>query len=335
MFAFLLPGVRVTATDLLSSVPDKPEDVADEAAYGLVVRAHGKFFEVREIGGERSFLATPRGTIKRSRAATDLVAVGDRVWVIELEDGEGRIEAVEPRRTVLHRPARGMAGVQQVILANPDQALFVFAVTHPEPHRRMLDRFLVLAEATGVPALIAVNKIDLDAGGNQGGRRARELFGDYETVYPVFYVSAKAHTGIDAIAQALNGKLTVIAGPSGVGKSSLLNVLDPSTERSTQAISTATGKGRHTTTSAEIIALPHATYIADTPGMRALAMSGVDPAMLDRYFPEFRALLNRCFYADCTHVTEPGCPIREAVEQGAISRERYDSYVALRTGRPD
>jgi ribosome biogenesis GTPase len=302
----------------------------------VVVRAHGKFFVVQEIGGERTFLAEPRGTIKRFRQKTDIVAVGDRVWVTELDDGEARIEAVQPRTSVLQRPARGTTNTQQVILANPDQALFVFAVARPDPHRRMLDRFLILSEATGVPALIGINKVDLDdtdAPNHQS--RAGAIFGDYERIYPVYYFSAIHRIGLEALSGALRGKLTVIAGPSGVGKSSLLNALDPEGNRATQTISDATGKGRHTTTSAQIYRLGPDTFVADTPGMRALAMRGVDPEQLDQYFPEFRPFLGTCFYADCKHLTEPGCSVIAAVERGDISTARYESYSALRTGEPD
>jgi ribosome biogenesis GTPase len=291
---------------------------------------------VQEVGGDRTFLAEPRGTIKRFRQKTDIVAVGDRVWVTELDDGEARIEVVLPRTSVLQRPARGASDSQQVILANPDQALFIFAVAQPEPHRRMLDRFLILSEATGVPALIGINKVDLDTTAGDGhGSRATAIFGDYERIYPVFYFSARERTGLALLAESLRGKLTVIAGPSGVGKSSLLNALDPEGDRATQAISESTGKGRHTTTSAQIYRLGPDTFVADTPGMRALAMRGVDPAQLDRYFPEFRPFLGGCYYADCKHLSEPGCLIIEAVERGEISTARYESYSALRSGEPD
>jgi ribosome biogenesis GTPase len=310
--------------------------IPESAVPGVVMRAHGKFFAVQEVGGDRTFLAEPRGTIKRYRQKTDIVAVGDRVLITALEDGEARIEAVLPRRSVLQRPARGSVDTQQVILANPDRALFIFAVTQPEPHRRMLDRFLILSEATGVPAMIGINKVDLDREeGPHHESRAHAIFGDYEPIYPVFYFSAKERIGLGPLAEALQGKLTVIAGPSGVGKSSLLNALDPEGARATQEISESTGKGRHTTTSAQIYRLGSDTFVADTPGMRALAMRGVDPEQLERYFPEFRPLLGRCYYADCKHLSEPGCAILDAVDRGEISVARHESYRALRTGEPD
>ncbi len=296
----------------------------------IVVRAHGKFFAVQEFGGRRLLLATPRGTLKRFRKATDLLAVGDRVVVTELEDNEGRIEEILPRSSVLERPARGSQTNQQVILANPDQALFVFAVRNPEPHLRMVDRFLILAERQGIPAAVCVNKLDLAVG--ESGASARELFDDYEASYPVHYVSAQTGEGLDSLAAWLQGKLTVVAGPSGVGKSSLLNALDPDLNQHIQQISGATGKGRHTTTMAEIFPMSSDTFVADTPGMRSLAMSSVEPDELDRCFPELRPYLGECFYADCRHLTEPGCRILEALEAGAIPFRRYESYAALRRG---
>jgi len=298
----------------------------------IVVRAHGKFVAVREIGGNRMLLATPRGTLKRLRQSTDFIAVGDKVMVSELEDNEGRIEEVLARTSVLERPARGSQTMQQVILANPDQALFVFAVREPQPHRRMLDRFLILAERQRIPALIGINKVDLNGEGASGVELARTLFGDYEQAYPVYYVSARSGHGIDDLAAALNGKLTVIAGPSGVGKSSLLNALDPLLDRDIQQISGSTGKGKHTTTTAEIFRIAPRTYVADTPGMRSLAMSSVDPEELDGCFPELRPYIGECFYADCRHLSEPGCRVIEALREGNIPLERYESYAALRRG---
>jgi ribosome biogenesis GTPase len=225
--------------------------------------------------------------------------------------------------------------VEQVILANPDQALFVFAVREPEPHRRMLDRFLILAEAAGLPAMIGVNKIDLDQPSEDGRPLSRVIFGDYEAIYPVFYMSARTGEGIPQLWEALRGKVTVVAGPSGVGKSSLLNALDPTGQRKVGEISPATGKGRHTTTATQLYRIGPDTYVADTPGIRSLAMHGVPVEILDRCFPEFRPYLGTCFYPDCTHLHEPGCAIKEALEAGAISRERYESYAALRRGDTD
>jgi ribosome biogenesis GTPase len=227
--------------------------------------------------------------------------------------------------------------VEQVILANPDQALFLFAVRNPEPHPRLLDRFLIMAESRGLPALIGINKMDLDTEGLHGEPSlAHALFGAYESIYPVYYLSAKSGVGLEPLREALAGKITAVAGPSGAGKSSLLNALDPTRTRATGEISAATGKGRHTTTATVLHRVPGdtPTYLADTPGIRALALQGVDPEDLDQLFPEMRPFLGHCRYADCAHLTEPGCAVIVAVAEGHISRERYESYAALRRGGP-
>ncbi len=299
---------------------------------GIVVRAHGKWFTVEVPGSDTIWLATPKGTLKRGRQLSDPVVVGDRVVISDAGDGEARIEGVAERRTVLTRPQRGSAVNEQILLANLDQALFVFAVRHPDPHRRMLDRFLVLAEDRGLPAMIGVNKLDLDELLPGGERLSRSIFGDYEVTYPVFYFSTKSGEGIAALRAALFGKTTVLTGPSGVGKSSILNALGAERVREVGAISSATGKGRHTTTSAELIRLDDATFVADTPGIRSLAMHGVAPDVLDSRFREFLPFLGRCFYPDCKHLTEPGCAVLEAVAEGKIAPERYESYAALRRG---
>jgi ribosome biogenesis GTPase len=300
----------------------------------VVVRAYGKFFDVKLADG-RELLSTIKGVLKRQRRGTDLVAVGDRVFVRDVGEGEGRIEAIEPRARTLSRLARHTNDVEQIILANPDQALFLFAVQDPEPHLRLLDRFLVMAESRELPALIGVNKMDLDVVGKEGvPSLARRLFGRYKDIYPVYYLSAKTGQGIDELRQALGGKITAVAGPSGVGKSSLLNVLDPERERAVGAISTATGKGRHTTTATVLHRIPGEaqTFVADTPGIRALSLQGVGADELDHLFPEMRPFLGDCRYADCSHLSEPGCAVLAAVDAGAISRERYESYASLHRG---
>jgi ribosome biogenesis GTPase len=302
---------------------------------GVVVRAHGKWFTVEVPGSGTVWLATPKGTLKRGRQQSDPVVVGDRVRIVDVGDGEARIEEVAERRSVLTRPQRGSTINDQILLANLDQALFIFAVRHPEPHRRMLDRFLVLAEDRGLTAMIGVNKIDLDETLPDGELLSRSIFGDYESIYPVFYFSARTGLGIPPLRATMQGTTTVLTGPSGVGKSSILNALGAERTREVGAISEATGKGRHTTTSAELIRLDDATFVADTPGIRSLAMHGVAPDVLDRRFREFLPYLGLCFYADCKHLTEPGCAVLDAVTDGKIVPERYESYAALRRGERD
>ena len=305
------------------------------SVHGTVVRAFGKYFEVAPDSEAEvpTLLCTVRGTLRRDRRKTDLVAVGDRVAYTDQPGGEGQIEWVAPRTRVLARLARQTRDVEQVILANPDQVLFVFAIRQPHPHRRMLDRFLILAESQGIPVVIGINKVDL-AGETPVARRENvdAIFADYRAVYPLIELSVAAGIGLDDLREALDGKITVVAGPSGVGKSSVLNALDPSGERQVGVISDATGKGRHTTTATRLYRLGDDTYVADTPGIRSLAMTGVPPQLLDDCFPEFRPYRGECFYQDCTHVHEPDCAVRDAVVAGIIPAERHASYAALRRG---
>jgi ribosome biogenesis GTPase len=296
---------------------------------GTVVKAFGKFFDVALDGIEGTLLCTPKGLLKRERTGTDLVAVGDRVWVIDVGDGEGRIESIEPRKSVLARLARRTRDTEQVLVANSDQAMFFFAATEPEPHPRMLDRFLVLAESRNLPAVVVVNKIDLLS------CDAPAVFPEHRRIYPVVDVSVKTGHHVDVLRDMMTGKITVIAGPSGVGKSSLVNVLFPSRHQPISSLSEATGKGKHTTTAAQLFRLAPDTYVADTPGIRALALQGIEPEYLPECYPEFRPYLGDCRFNDCTHVHEPGCAIRGAVETGEIGRGRYQSYVSLRRSDPE
>lgn len=316
-----------------SSAARIPEIVVnDETIRGVVVRAHGLWYEVRLLGGPREgdiLIATMRGQLKRRRQRTDIVAVGDRVHVVELPDDEAAIVAVEPRSRALVRTARNTRDTEQVIVANPDQVMYVFAIADPEPHVRMLDRFIILAERQGLPVRIVINKADLDQ--PESGKSIEKTFGMYRGLYPLHIVSAETGLGIAELREALRGRTTVVAGPSGVGKSSLLNAINPENRREVSAVSTATGKGRHTTVGARLHEIDEQTFVADTPGMRALAMHAIPGEELDRYFVEMQPYLGQCFYQDCTHVHEPDCAVKAAVEAGDIGRERYESYVALRT----
>ncbi|MGC4190640.1 MAG: ribosome small subunit-dependent GTPase A [Thermomicrobiales bacterium] len=328
-----LPTRSFRSDPQTGKAPGLVRDAPEGMPQGRVVRAHGLWYEVALDDPEAEspvVLATVRGQLKREMRRTDIVAVGDRVAVSLLPDREAVIEWIGPRARALVRTARNTRDTDQVIVANLDQVLFVFAVRDPKPHVRMLDRFLILAELQHLPAAIVVGKMDLDD--PDGPDAARAVFADYEGVYPVVHVSARAGEGVSALRAMLKGKISAVAGPSGVGKSSLLNALDPDDARAVGEISVATGKGRHTTVGARLHRIGPGTFVADTPGMRALAMHAVDPDLLPECFPEFRPFLGGCFYQDCTHVHEPDCAIRAAVEAGEIARGRYDSYVALRNG---
>lgn len=298
-----------------------------ETVPGWIVRQESGFYTVQTDQG--TLICKLRGRLKHGRSDGDFIAVGDRVSIHRLADGSGMIEEVAPRKHALVRLDPRPRGVyQQVLLANLDQLVFVFACAQPEPRLRMLDRFLVIAEKQDIPALIVANKVDL-----VGEEAARERFGVYPDLgYPVLYTSARAGVGVKALRAALAGRISGLAGPSGVGKSSLLNAIQPELGLAVREISTATEKGRHTTVVRQLFALEDGGYVADLPGLRSLALWDTQPEELDGYFPELRGLVSACAFNDCTHTHEEGCAVLAAVEDGGVSPERYESYVRLRFG---
>ncbi len=239
------------------------------------------------------------------------------------------IEEIEERQRMFSRLAPTPRGeYRQIIIANQDQAVLVFACAQPEPRLKMLDRFLIVAEEAETPALIVFNKIDLI-----GLRKAKQYFGHYEQIgYPVIYTSAETGRGIKKLHKRLIGKISVMAGPSGVGKSSLLNVIQPGLGLAVRDVSTATRKGKHTTVVREMFPLVDGGYVADTPGLKALALWDIEPEEVDGYFPEIRELVANCQFSNCMHLHEPGCAVKAAVEEGKIHFERYESYIRLRMG---
>jgi ribosome biogenesis GTPase len=293
---------------------------------GMIIRAQSGFFGVKT---EQGIITTKlRGRLTQGPQETDAAAVGDRVQISLLDDGSGIIEEIQPRERVLSRRAPGRREVEQVIVANPDQAVFVFSCAEPDPNFRMLDRLLVVSEREEIPAIICANKIDLVK-----PRSAKAEFGEYVGLgYGVIYTSAKTGKGVRSFKKALTGKLSVLSGPSGAGKSSLLNAVQPGLGLRTKDVSRATGKGQHTTVVPELIPLQGGGYVADTPGLKAFALWDIEPEEVDGYFPEFRDLVAQCAFSDCTHVHEPNCAIIDAVERGVISPERYDSYLRIRSG---
>ncbi len=294
---------------------------------GLIIKAQSGFFTVETEEG--LVICQLRGKLKRGRAAGDIAALGDRVRITVLEDGSGMIDEVEERKAAIVRlDPRPRGAYRQVLLANPDQAVFVFACAQPNPKLRMLDRYLVIAEKQRVPALIVANKIDLI-----GLREAKKIFGFYEPLgYRVVYTSAKSGEGVDELKSQLTGKVSAMAGPSGVGKSSLLNAIQPGLGLAVSEIS-AVNKGQHTTVAREMFKLDGGGYVADTPGWKSLALWDTEPEEMDAYFPELAPLVAQCQFSDCTHIHEPGCAVRAALDNGRIRPERYKSYLRLRAGQ--
>ena len=292
---------------------------------GLIVKAQSGFFWVET--GLGVIVCQLRGKLKQGRAKGDIAALGDQVDITVLDDGSGVIETVRERKQLIARLDPRPGGVyQQVLLANPDQAVFVFACANPNPKLRMLDRFLVIAEKQKLPVVIVANKIDLVA-------NPKDSFGMYEAIgYHVIYTSTKSETGLIELRNQLRNKLSAFAGPSGVGKSSLLNALQPGLGLAVNEISSVMNKGRHTTVVRQMFAF-EGGYVADTPGWKSLGLWDTEPEEIDAYFPELRGLVEQCQFSDCTHQHEPGCAVLTALKDGKIHAERYESFVRLRSGK--
>jgi ribosome biogenesis GTPase len=301
-----------------------------EEISGIVVKSQSGFFAVDTE--TKQYTARLRGRFKQGRKEGDIIAVGDQVKISIQEDGTAMIEEIAERESKFSRMAPTARGIyEQIIIANPDQVLLTFACTEPEPNMRMLDRFLIIVEEQQIPSVIVVNKTDL-----LGTSKAKKLFGHYPKLgYKVIYTSASKKRGINKLRNLLKGKVSVLVGPSGVGKSSLLNAVQDNLGILVKEISKSNKKGKHTTVVREMHPLDGGGYVADTPGLKALALWDIEPEELDGYFPELRELVPRCKYSSCKHMQEPGCAVIEAVEHGEVHPERYESYLKLRMGDGD
>lgn len=292
----------------------------------VVLHGTGGIWHVRTKGGER-LETSLRGRVKHEHGEAGKLAVGDRVMIEQLsKDDSWAISEILPRKSQLARRAPGAGQGERVVAANLDQVVVVFAAAKPEPHVRMLDRFLVIAEANGLAVLIVINKIEL-----VDEKAVRAMFADYAAAgYSLHFTSVKQHIGLDDLKQDLLHKTSALSGPSGVGKSSLMNAMFTGLNLRVGEISESVNKGRHTTVGALAHHLSDDSYVVDTPGLREVGMWGIDSGNLADCFPEFRPLVPECRFADCTHSREPDCAVIAAVGAGTVSRARYESYLLLR-----
>lgn len=295
---------------------------------GVVVRKALNMYLIRS-GNECIHCALSNRLKKETN--TDLIAVGDLVaW-----NEAAQITQVLPRRNQLSRrsavPMPGARAHEQVIVANVDQVIPVFAAANPRPAWNLLDRYLVSAEAAEIPALVCLTKMDLVEGTPQA-EEIETVATEYRAIgYEVVLTSTVSGRGLDDFRAGLHGRLSALVGKSGVGKTSLLNAIEPGLGLRVQAVSNVTGKGRHTTSASEIFDLETGGAIIDTPGIREFGLWNVAEDDLALFFPEMRAFVGRCkFRLDCRHDEEPGCAIRKAVVDGQISPYRYQSYLKLR-----
>ena len=293
---------------------------------GVVLEGTGGLWRVRTTSGDNHD-ASLRGRLKKETDENRKLAVGDRVMLeVDARGSHWAIDEILPRHSQLARRAPGGGQGERIVAANVDQVVVVFAATKPEPHRRMLDRFLVIAEANSLDSRIVINKVEL-----VDRQRTEEQFADYTRAgYAVHFTSVKQRIGLDDLHRELEGRTSVLTGPSGVGKSSLMNAMYPGLDLRVGEISESVNKGRHTTVGALLHPLPDSGYVVDTPGLREIGTWGLASEHLDECFREFRPFIPECRFGNCTHRVEPGCSVRAAVESGTLSAERYDSYLRLR-----
>ena len=301
--------------------------MSQETVPGWVTRFQSGFYTIQTENGK--ITCSLRGRLKRRSFQGDIISVGDRVQISLQTDGSGAIEVIEPRHSELVRLDPTPKGMfRQILLSNPDQVVAVFACTQPEPHLRMLDRFLVIAEKQNLKAVIVANKVDL-----VGMKAAKKIFSIYPQIgYPVLYTSVVKGEGLNDLRNTLQGRISALTGPSGVGKSSLLNALQPGLGLAVREVSGFNERGRHTTAVREMFPLDCGGYVADLPGLRRLSLWDTQPEELDGYFPELRDLVSQCQFNDCAHMDDPGCAVVKAVEEGTVSPERYESYIRMRLG---
>lgn len=297
---------------------------------GTVIKSTGSWYTVSTADG-KIYDCRIRGKIRlQGSKATNPVAVGDEVLFSYDERDGSVITEVMDRRNYIIRKSTNLSKQTHVLAANVDQALLLVTLFQPRISLGFIDRFLLTAEAYGIPCKVIFNKTDL------WGSDAAEVYQDILEIYrpsgyPIDKCSTISGEGLASLGAWLQGKTTLISGFSGVGKSSLLNALYPQLELKTGIISDFSQKGKHTTTFAEMFEIAPGTRIIDTPGIKELGIIDIDGYELSHFFPEMRAFIPHCKFNTCTHIHEPGCAVLKAVEDGGIAAERYKSYLSIKT----
>jgi ribosome biogenesis GTPase len=304
---------------------DMPAADAGTTLPGRVLRVHGLASVVEAEDGRQFRCAVRRLLRTLVTDERNILATGDRVWFRPAPEGEGLIERVEPRHGLLTRASRGR---EHVLVANVDQVVIVMSLVEPALKPHLIDRYLVSAERGGIEPIICLNKADL-----VDPLPFQPVIGAYSQLgILALLTSATTGQGIDHLREQLPGRETVFAGQSGVGKSSLLNAVQPGLGLQVREVSESNQKGRHTTTTAQLLKLEIGGWVVDTPGIRQFQLWDIRPEELEGFFPEFRPYVPLCAYPDCTHTHEDRCAIKEAVGKGKISERRYTSYLGMFTG---
>lgn len=297
---------------------------------GIVVKSTGSWYWVRKENGEE-LECRIRGKFRmKGMRTTNPVAVGDIVSIEKEKDG-CVITDIEERRNYIIRKSTNLSKESHIIASNVDQALLIATVNHPQTSTVFIDRFLATAEAYNIPALLVFNKTDLYGEAEQ--QLLEQLTEIYTAIgYPCYLTSAVTGQNIPLLKSVLKDKITVVSGVSGVGKSSLINCIEPGLHLKTALISDAHDTGRHTTTFAEMFPLQEGGFIIDTPGLRSFGLIDMKKEEISHFFPEIFRTSEKCRFYNCTHIHEPGCAVIEAVQKGEISISRYESYLSLMEG---
>jgi ribosome biogenesis GTPase len=298
---------------------------------GRVHASEGGVYQIALEGGE-VVEASLRGRLKRQARTGDKVVIGDEVEVLRDEEGSVTIEVVAPRRTQVVRKGPGGRRAK-VVAANVDRMVIVISTQRPDPSQTLLDRLLVVGEGNGLEPVLVLNKVDLLPEGTEEvweGLTVRGLVELYQDLgYEVLETSAKSGMGIEALTSLLSSGISALVGPSGAGKSTLLNAIQPGLSLRTGDVSEKAGRGRHTTVSGRLLPLKCGGLVADTPGFSDVGVWGVEARELEGCFPEFVRLRDGCRFRACTHLHEPECQVREALERGEVHPGRLESYKAL------
>lgn len=315
-------------------IAQRTEEINAQSLEGLVIRSTGSWYDVRDEEG-LSWRCRLRGKFKfQDLKVTNPVAVGDRVyWEIESEtDLTGNINDIFPRKNYIERQSVHKAAHAHLLAANVDQAIIVATLTFPRTSLGFIDRLLVVADSFRIPSVVIFNKQDLfDAETKAYQNELVELYN--RLGYTCFTTSSVTGEGVEQFQNLLEGKVSVLSGHSGVGKSTLLNTIAPDLNLRTNEVSSFANKGVHTTTFAEMFEIAPNTFIIDSPGIKELGLSSIEKAEISHYFPEMRQMLNECKYDDCLHIDEPKCAVKSAVEVGKIALSRYESYLSMVGGQ--
>lgn len=296
--------------------------------HGLVVKNTGSWYTVKTDSGQLIDCKLKGNFRLKGIRSTSPVAVGDFVQIVTNAEGTAMITAIDDRKNYIIRKSPNLSKQSQIIAANLDQAFLLVTIKYPETSTIFIDRFLAGAEAYRIPVVLVFNKTDLL--NEEEHHYQRMMMNLYETIgYHCVEISAETGQGMEVIDALLAQKVTLLSGNSGVGKSTLINVLIPHAEQRTAEISDAHGTGIHTTTFSEMIALPHGGYVIDTPGIKGFGTFDIEPEELTSYFKEIFAFSKDCKFNNCTHTHEPGCAVRTAVENHYISESRYQSYLSM------